>query len=425
MDIKLIDRILALGNLIGHARLAYVEADHNLCVTSWNQGAKELFRYSEDASLGHFLFELIPVTQNQLIQCKQAQTQSVVHLTPGGRRVPCEIHYAPIMNLKAERCGIALLAKNVSETVKDKALIKYMFETYGFAPIGIYQVNLDGKLISVNSEYAWMLGYESTDAVINQITNFSAQTFFDPEKAGEFMFGISESDQVVRFRCRLKRKDNTFVWALCYAKATQNEFGRRNGFTGFSIDISETVRAEGELKKANEKLTLLSVMDGLTQIPNRRRFDEYLASEWKRHQREKNQFSLILCDIDFFKFYNDTYGHQAGDDCLQKVARTLQSSTLRASDLVARYGGEEFAVVLPNTTREGAWIIAERIRTAVKALGIEHKTSKADDHVTLSLGISTTVPGVDTSPESLLALADRALYQAKAGGRNQSRALEP
>lgn len=423
MDIKLIDRILALGNLVGYARLAYVEADVNLQITSWNPSAKDLFGYSEDHCLGRFLDELIPVSKEKLIQCRQTRMESVLHITPQGNKIQCEIYYAPIINLKAEKRGIALLAKDVSSRFTDKALLnqqkKRIQEIYGFAPIGIYHVNMDGNVIDANSEYAWMLGYESSEAVVSQIKDFSAQTFYDPEKAREFMFGISEADQIIRFRCRLKRKDNSYIWAQCYAKATHNESGRRDGFIGFSIDISETIRAEEALKNANEKLKLLSLIDGLTQIPNRRKFDECLASEWNRHQREKNAFSLILCDIDFFKFYNDTYGHQAGDECLKTVAKTIHTSIHRSGDLAARYGGEEFAVILPDTGLEGARVIAERIRTSVQNLKIEHKTSKVDEHITLSLGISTTTPGPNNSAESLVAFADKALYQAKAGGRNQ------
>ncbi len=165
---------------------------------------------------------------------------------------------------------------------------QYIEEIYEYAPIGIYHVNLKGKITMANSEYAWMLGYESSDVVVDQITDFSTQVFFDQEKAREFMFNILEADQIIRFRCRLKRRDNSYIWAFCYAKTTQNKSGRPDGFNGFSIDISTMVRTENALKKANEKLKLISVIDGLTQIPNRRKFDEYLASEWGRHIRKKN-----------------------------------------------------------------------------------------------------------------------------------------
>ncbi len=129
---------------------------------------------------------------------------------------------------------------------------------------------------------------------------------------------------------------------------------------------------------------------------------------------------MILCDIDFFKFFNDNYGHQAGDECLKKIAHTIHDCPQRSSDLTARYGGEEFAVILPNTNLKGAKMIAERIRVSVRNLKIEHDKSTVDRYVTLSLGIATTTPGRDNSAEKLIAHADKAMYEAKKNGRNQS-----
>ena len=308
--------------------------------------------------------------------------------------------------------------------MKDKKDLKqqeqYLAEISGFAPIGIYHVNMEGNIVSANPEYAWMMGYESAEAIAEQVTDFATQAFYDSDRAEEFMFGVYEAEEVIRFRCRLKRKDNSFVWALCYAKATQDDAGRMSGFNGFSIDISDTVRAENQLKKANERLKLLSVMDGLTQIPNRRKFDEYLDSEWHRLFRTKEPMSVVLCDIDFFKLYNDNYGHQAGDDCLQKVARAIADCAQRSIDIAARYGGEEFALILPATDAEGAMAVSEGIRNSVENLKLDHEKSTVNEYVTLSLGVATMIPGKDNSAEALVALADECLYQAKENGRNQS-----
>jgi diguanylate cyclase (GGDEF)-like protein len=173
-----------------------------------------------------------------------------------------------------------------------------------------------------------------------------------------------------------------------------------------------------KLEIANRELQRLASLDGLTGVANRRRFDEYLDAEWRRMSREKLPLSLILCDIDFFKKYNDTYGHQAGDACLRRVSDALRFCARRSVDLVARYGGEEFAIILPNTTDIGASLVAEEIRTVVNALEIAHAQSAVSEHVTLSLGVACMQPTLSTSPSNLIASADAALYKAKAAGRN-------
>lgn len=173
-----------------------------------------------------------------------------------------------------------------------------------------------------------------------------------------------------------------------------------------------------KLEIANRELQRLASLDGLTGVANRRRFDEYLDAEWQHLAREQLPLSLILCDIDFFKKYNDAYGHQAGDACLRRVADALRFCARRSVDLVARYGGEEFAVILPNTTDIGATLVAEEIRTVVNALEIAHAQSAVSEHVTLSLGVACMQPSHNATPSMLIASADAALYKAKAAGRN-------
>jgi diguanylate cyclase (GGDEF)-like protein/PAS domain S-box-containing protein len=169
-----------------------------------------------------------------------------------------------------------------------------------------------------------------------------------------------------------------------------------------------------QLKAANQKLAQLAYIDGLTQLANRRRFDEFLEQEWSRMMREKLPLTLILADIDHFKNFNDTFGHIAGDHCLQSVAQALRQTIRRAGDLVARYGGEEFAFILPNTSQEGAVSVVNAIQSCLGSLSI----GQENRHITLSFGISTTIPDQHHSAISLIALADKALYQAKCGGRN-------
>ena len=188
--------------------------------------------------------------------------------------------------------------------------------------------------------------------------------------------------------------------------------------TQLAIAIQQAQLFE-QLESANQKLKSMAYLDFLTQVPNRRRFDEKMESEWHRLAREQKSLSLIMCDIDFFKLYNDTYGHLMGDDCLQQVARSIEQAVERPADLVARFGGEEFAIILPNTNIDGAINIAKKIQSHIADLKITHESSSISTYVTLSLGIASMVP-VTSHPFSILvSMADQALYQAKANGRNQ------
>jgi len=173
-----------------------------------------------------------------------------------------------------------------------------------------------------------------------------------------------------------------------------------------------------KLQIANQELHRIARVDALTQLANRRCFDEYLQREWLRLAREKSPLSLILCDVDYFKRYNDTYGHLAGDECLTQVAQGIQSVVKRPADLVARYGGEEFAIILPHTDTDGALKIVSQIRQQIELLTIPHAASFVANYITVSLGIASTVPLPRSSPQTLIDWADRALYQAKGKGRN-------
>lgn len=181
----------------------------------------------------------------------------------------------------------------------------------------------------------------------------------------------------------------------------------------------ELVQVLKQLETANQLLQHSSSTDELTGIANRRQFEGVLGVEWARTSRHRAWLSLVMVDIDCFKQYNDTYGHQGGDACLKTVAGILASGVHRSADLFARYGGEEFAIILPGTDLEGSLIVAERMRARVEQVGIAHATSAVSDHVTISLGVAAVLPRRDAAPASLVAAADRALYQAKHAGRNR------
>ncbi|MBD1915027.1 EAL domain-containing protein [Leptolyngbya sp. FACHB-60] len=173
-----------------------------------------------------------------------------------------------------------------------------------------------------------------------------------------------------------------------------------------------------QLQTANQELQRLASVDGLTQLANRRCFDDRLSAEWQRLAREQAPLSLILCDVDCFKLYNDTHGHLAGDDALRQVANAIVQASRRPSDLAARYGGEEFAIILPNTTAKGALAVVKAIQANLAALQLPHPQSPVGDLMTLSFGVATVVPQSNLSFATLIATADQGLYRAKAQGKN-------
>jgi diguanylate cyclase (GGDEF)-like protein len=226
--------------------------------------------------------------------------------------------------------------------------------------------------------------------------------------------GVSLQEQVDRLDTRLtnelRDRHTTEEKLHNLIQTVTREKGDLEILVQILIDQGDDSAQEGEKAR----------IDGLTQIANRRRFDEYLSQEWRRHIRMQQPLSLLICDVDHFKLYNDRQGHQAGDECLKNVAKAL-NRCYRVGDLVARYGGEEFAMVLPQTNRVGAVQVAERVRAAVAAAALPHPASPVCDRVTVSIGVAciTPPPHAPADARALIEQADRQLYQAKHLGRNQ------
>lgn len=233
---------------------------------------------------------------------------------------------------------------------------------------------------------------------------------------------------------RLKADDRTRNIPVIFITAMSAEEDETKGLELGAVDyickpfslpiVRARVRTHLELKRKTDILENLSFLDGLTGIPNRRRFDMVLEMEWQRAMRNAQPLALVIIDVDHFKAFNDTYGHGAGDTCLKQVAEALNACQRRSSDFMARYGGEEFAAVLPCAGTGDAAAMAEIIRKEVESLGIEHSGSPTCDRVTVSLGVASIIPPLHSSPSILLEAADRGLYAAKAAGRNQSKSMD-
>ncbi|MDC0834510.1 Adenylate cyclase [Geitlerinema sp. FC II] len=281
------------------------------------------------------------------------------------------------------------------------------------SPIAIVSLE-DEKYLEVNQSFLKITGYsreEIVDRAVDEIELWGSR-----RSRLELLALLTRREVANNYELKFRTKNRDKRTAL-FSTETVDLRGQEC-LLAILHDITERKRAEAALETANRQLHHIATSDSLTQIANRRRFDEYLNHEWQRMARERQPLSLILCDVDDFKRFNDTYGHPTGDVCLKQIAQAMRRSVKRPADLVARYGGEEFAVVLPNTHANGALKVARAIREEVWKLAIPHATSRVSDRVTLSLGVATQIPVFARLPELLVAASDRALYEAKARGRN-------
>lgn len=288
-----------------------------------------------------------------------------------------------------------------------------------------YWVGPDGKYRYISPSCERITGYSAQEFLENpnlleEITHPDDQEMLRNHQAEEMR---KQDVSSISFRIITRQGHEEWIGHVC--QPIYDEQGQWLGRRVSSRLITKFKLAEETLKEANLILQQLATLDGLTQVANRRRFDIYLDNEWRRSIQEKEPITLLLSDIDYFKRFNDTYGHQAGDDCLYKVAQTINRTIRQPTDLVARYGGEEFAIVLPNTDLAEAQQIAILIQQAIALLKIEHRQSEVSEYVTLSIGLSTVVPKARMAPETLIHLADQALYGAKNRGRNCLNILLP
>lgn len=218
---------------------------------------------------------------------------------------------------------------------------------------------------------------------------------------------------------RALTSDGNYVWIRDVVHVVRNDDGEVEALIGFMFDISERKKTEEKLLNLQKELEELSFKDGLTGVANRRMFDSILQLEWTNSRRTGQPLSVIMIDIDYFKQYNDHYGHIMGDDCLKRVAKTLDSAAARSRDFFARYGGEEFVLVLPETDAAAAERVAERCRNLVFKEQIPHGSSEVGQILTISMGVGTIIPSQKDETRAFIDAVDRNLYLAKQRGRNR------
>lgn len=291
---------------------------------------------------------------------------------------------------------------------------------------GILVVDDQGRAVSYNQRFAEVLQITAPDvprSLLQPAVEISDDLLLsqcvdkvkDPES---FLKRIQQlyADRKAIDQCQIELTDGRTLER--YTTALRSDDGRYLGRAWFFRDITERIRAEQKLKAAYEEVEKLAIVDSLTGIPNRRRFEEYLDGEWRRALRERQPLSMVLIDVDLFKLYNDSYGHVRGDECLKRIAETTMAVITRGADLGARFGGEEFAIILPNTDEDGALEIARRLWIAVGKQQVVHEASP-HGVVTISAGCATILPQVGLRPSQLVERADRAMYEAKRQGRNR------
>lgn len=289
--------------------------------------------------------------------------------------------------------------------------------------IGMWDWNPQKNDVKFDEQWCQLLGY-TLEEIEPTFTSWESrvhpedlqQCYKDIER---YMHGETEFYNNVH---RMKHKDGHWVYILDRGQIIEHDENNQPiSFTGTHTDISHLKEVEQELEKSNKKLKQLTLIDGLTGLSNRRALQEYLIKEWGHWQRNQTPFSVLMIDIDFFKDFNDTYGHLAGDDCLKQVANVLNTNVKRTNDMAARFGGEEFLIVFSGIENSKAIKIAEEIRTNIQNLAIPNTASKCGAIVTVSIGVS----GCDSakpcdSHQHTIEEADKALYQAKEQGRNQT-----
>ena len=321
---------------------------------------------------------------------------------------------------------------------------------------GIAQIDLEGVYVSVNQALAQIYGYNEPEEFLAEVVGVHHQPSVGQGSRIEFLELLQRQGSITNYESLVYRRDGSIIWicenacAVCtraqevlYYVCTVEDITQRKQAQEalkrsqqllqqqnaelqiinqrLETEIQKRHQIERELQQVNYELQQLATLDSLTNVPNRRNFEAYFEQTWQKALQDGSCLALIMADVDYFKAYNDHFGHQAGDICLFKIAQGIQRALQRSEDQVSRYGGEEFVILLPNTTLEGALLVAEKIQTSIASLQIPHPRTGAGSNASLSLGVAATYPSLfeKQDPYLLLKHSDDALYLAKHSGRNR------
>lgn len=305
---------------------------------------------------------------------------------------------------------------DVSDLSKDDAVYRTLLESTKAIP---WKIDWDTKKFAyIGPQIEALLGWspESWMTVEDWATRMHPE---DREYVVNFCVAQSQAGIDHEADYRALTKDNGYVWLRDVVHVVRKDNGEPEALIGFMFDISERKKTEEKLLALQKELEALSFKDGLTNIANRRRFDVSLEVEWESARSNGQPLSILLFDIDFFKQYNDLYGHVRGDKALIEIAQTLSLALDGPRDVVARFGGEEFVVLLPQADASVALKVAERCQRLIQKQAITHVQSPLGQRVTVSIGVGTVTPGAHTKPSSFIEAVDQQLYAAKKNGRNR------
>lgn len=388
-----------------------------------NRAACKMLGWREDEVLGKNAHDLFhhshedgsPYLITTCQQLKVARTKKLFmsdddsYWRKDGTIFPISVIATPI-SLEGNTTGVAIAFRDITETRKERDWLRLMQAAIEHSPTAVMITDKKANIIYTNPQVSKTTGYTKEELYGRCTSIFqSGQT---SAKNYEQLWKTILSGEIWRGELLDRRKDGSRFWEALSIAPVADDHGVIKYFVGISEDVTEKKKIQSLLKE-------ISFHDALTGIANRRRFDEYFDLEWRRAKRRNKPLAVIMADIDFFKLYNDNLGHQAGDECLKRVAKAMESKVVRAGDLLARYGGEEFIFILPDTDLAGAKRIAEAMRETVLELKIPHPDSSVSKYVTISLGAAVSDLIRDEPNTILLHAADLALYRAKSLGRNR------